>query len=177
MGKGSWATHIVTEGKGCIPLAEDVPLVSAASGQVNPLTVLGFLDTAAKKRHRGIVHTAGASALGRQLIRLCKARKVPLISLVRKQEYVKLLREEEGAEHVIVLREGWEQELKDLAAKLQVDCCFEAVGGEVFSKVFAAMPVPSTVYSYGCLSADMETTLPIESLLWGKVAAGFNLFG
>ncbi len=161
LGKGSWATHVITSGMSCIPLAEDVPVVSAASGQVNPLTVLGFLDTVDKKKHRGIVHTAGASALGRQLIRLCKLRNVPLISLVRKEEYVKLLKEEEGAEHVIVFREGWEQELKDLSAKLHIDCCFEAVGGEVFSKVFVAMPAQSTVYCYGCLSLDMKTTLPI----------------
>lgn len=44
---GTWATHIVLNIKSAsfFELDEDVPLSSAASGIVNPLTVLGFYYT------------------------------------------------------------------------------------------------------------------------------------
>ena len=41
---GSWATHVKTKIFNVIPIDPDVNICSAASGQVNPLTVLGFLD-------------------------------------------------------------------------------------------------------------------------------------
>jgi NADPH:quinone reductase-like Zn-dependent oxidoreductase len=50
----------------------DVPLSSAASGVVNPLTVIGFIEhfkTLGTKG--GIIHTAAASSLGKQLVKIC----------------------------------------------------------------------------------------------------------
>lgn len=66
---------------------EDVDLTSAASGIVNPLTVIGMIvnynKTPGKK---GIIHTAAASSLGRMLNRYCKTLGIPLLNIVRKEE-------------------------------------------------------------------------------------------
>lgn len=43
-------------------------LVSQISPCVNPMTVLGFVNTAYDGGHKSMVHTAGASALGTQCI-------------------------------------------------------------------------------------------------------------
>jgi NADPH2:quinone reductase len=63
---------------------EDVPVSSAASGVVNPLTVLGMVDTFRKGGYHGIVHTAAASALGRMLNKICQSEKIPLLNVVRR---------------------------------------------------------------------------------------------
>ncbi len=45
---------------------------SAASGIVNPLTVIGFVEHFKELKCKGIIHTAAASALGRMLNKLCQ---------------------------------------------------------------------------------------------------------
>jgi len=35
--------------------------------------------------HKGIIHTAAASALGRMLNKLCQKRNIPLLNIVRKK--------------------------------------------------------------------------------------------
>jgi len=50
---------------------EDVPVSSAASGIVNPLTVIGMIDEVKKRKQTSIIHTAAASALGRMLNKIC----------------------------------------------------------------------------------------------------------
>jgi len=98
-GSGSWAEYAVTAQFYVID--DDVPVSSAASGVANPLTVLGFINTVKSKKLGGIIHTAAASALGRQLVRITKTEKIPLLNIVRRKEQADLLRSE-GAEHVIV---------------------------------------------------------------------------
>ena len=48
-----------------------MPLSSAASGIINPLTVVGQVEHFRELGKKGIIHTAAASALGRMLNKLC----------------------------------------------------------------------------------------------------------
>lgn len=76
----------------CFEIDEDVSLTSAASGIVNPLTVVGMTDIYSKTPHKkGIIHTAAASALGRMLNKRCQTLGIPLLNIVRKQEQADLL--------------------------------------------------------------------------------------
>jgi hypothetical protein len=59
------------------PVTEDVPIESAASGVVNPVTVIGFIETFRKCNNKGstgkgIINSAAASALGRMLNKICQ---------------------------------------------------------------------------------------------------------
>jgi NADPH2:quinone reductase len=69
-GTGSWAEYAIPNM--FFEVDDDVPESSAASGIGNPLTVLGMIHTVKAKKHTGIIHTAAASALGRQLNKVCK---------------------------------------------------------------------------------------------------------
>jgi NADPH:quinone reductase len=67
-----------------------VPLCSAASGIVNPVTVMGMVDTFQKisirgEKGKGIIHTAAASALGRMLNKLCIKKNIPILNIVRRK--------------------------------------------------------------------------------------------
>lgn len=64
---------------------EDVPVSSAASGIVNPLTALGFVHQTKSNKEIGFIHTAAASALGRMVNKLCIKDKLTLINVVRRQ--------------------------------------------------------------------------------------------
>ena len=67
------------------PIDEDVDLTSAASGIVNPLTVIGIITNYNKvPGKKGIIHTVAASSLGRMLNRYCQSHGIPLLNIVRK---------------------------------------------------------------------------------------------
>jgi NADPH:quinone reductase len=66
---GMWAEYVVTLAKFCIPLRKDVDLEQGAVMLVNPLTAWALMDEARRGRHKAVVQTAGASALGRMIIR------------------------------------------------------------------------------------------------------------
>jgi len=82
---GAWAEFVAVDPSMCFPISEDVPMHSAASGLVNPLTVIGMTDIFQNTPVRkGIIHTAAASALGRQLNKRCIALGIPLLNIVRR---------------------------------------------------------------------------------------------
>lgn len=61
----------------------------------------------------GIIHTAAASALGRQLNKLAQKEGIPLLNIVRREAQAELLRKE-GATHVIVTEGDWQTKLKEI---------------------------------------------------------------
>lgn len=90
---GSWGQYATTIPFKAFAIGEDVPQGSAASGIVNPLTVIGMTDIFDTNPHKkGIIHTAAASALGRMLNKRCIRLGIPLLNIVRKQEHADLLK-------------------------------------------------------------------------------------
>lgn len=102
---GTWAEYTVANVQNCWVVDEDVPIESAASGVINPITVVGFVSTFRKWNNRGskgkgLINTAAASALGRMLNKFCQKENIPLLNIVRRAEQVKIL-QNEGAKHII----------------------------------------------------------------------------
>lgn len=65
------AEYCVTDIKGVIPVGDDIPLEQAAALFVNPLTAIGMVERLKELRSTTTIITAGASQLGRMLIKLC----------------------------------------------------------------------------------------------------------
>src|SRR5947207_3291836 len=78
---GTWAEYFVANANNCIPLKAELPIEQAACLIVNPLTATGLLDTARRAGHRGAVHTAGASQLGRMMLVMAAEVNYPLINI------------------------------------------------------------------------------------------------
>ena len=60
--------------------------ITAAAGAaltVNPMTALGFVETARAEGHAAIVHTAAASSLGQMLQKICASDGIPLVNIWR----------------------------------------------------------------------------------------------
>ena len=83
----------------CLPLG-DVSSEDGASAFVNPMTALGFVETAAMENQKGIIHLAAASNLGQMLVKICQEDGRPLVNIVRSDAQVELLKGL-GAEYIV----------------------------------------------------------------------------
>ncbi|WCL49842.1 zinc-binding dehydrogenase [Leptospira sp. GIMC2001] len=174
-GDGTWGEFMATEEENCIPLLDSVSLEAGASIFVNPMTAWAMVNRAIKSGHTGIVQTAGASALGKMVVRICKEKNIPLISIVRRDDQVAALHEI-GAEHVVNSSSAkFDREFMVLAKKQNTTYLLDAVAGEVAGKALTLMPAKSTLLSYGALS---EKEIPIHAgimIFQDKKVEGFWL--
>jgi NADPH:quinone reductase-like Zn-dependent oxidoreductase len=68
---GAWSNYTNVHKLSLFVIDEDVPVQSAASGIINPLTVIGIFSIIKKLGLNGIVQTAASSALGKMVNKLC----------------------------------------------------------------------------------------------------------
>ena len=174
-GNGTWAEYMATDSRGVVPLLKSVSLEQGASFLVNPLTAWTLLRIAKKGHHPGFVQTAAASALGHMMERLARRWRMNCINIVRRQEQVELLKKD-GAVHVLdSSAPGFEEALRVLCERHGIRLAFDAVGGELTSRVASAMPEGSKVIVYGALSGDNCQMSPSALIFGGKTMEGFWL--
>lgn len=148
---GSWCEYTTVTPFTCLEIDDDVDIQSAASGFVNPLTVTGFIDVLKARGHKGIIHTAASSSLGKMLNKLCKEEGIPLLGLVRRQESADLM-VSEGITDTLVTSGEWAPKLKELIEKKGYDCLFDCLGGgPTLDTILQSLPPKTGVYVYGVL--------------------------
>jgi len=129
IGGGMYADLRRIRAKDVIRLPDGASAADGASMFVNPLTALGFVETARSEGHTAIVHTAAASNLGQMLLRICAADGIPLVNVVRSRQQVELLRGL-GAAHVLDSTEdGFDARLVDAVGETGATAVFDATGG------------------------------------------------
>merc|ERR1719272_2785128 len=158
-------------------LPDGVAATDAASLFVNPLTVVGF------------VHTAAASQLGRMLVKHCKEEGVALVNIVRKQEQVDTLKAL-GSEYIV--NSSSPTFKADLLAAIKTTGAtigFDATGGGTLGMdILAAMnqslretypetvvgwygpPQKHSVYKYGGLdksNSEFTAAIGVGNWTWG----------
>jgi NADPH:quinone reductase len=153
-GEGVWAEYVAISAKNCIPVGDTLPVESAAAFVVNPFTSYALIERAHKKRAKAIIQTAGASQAGKGVIALARAAKVETISIVRRQEQVKMI-EDIGAKHVLVQgTPSFHGKLKALCDTLKPTIFFDAVGGPITAEVMDVMPQNSEAVVFGYLEEN-----------------------
>jgi len=139
-GGGMYAQYRLADAAVCLVLPDGVGAAAGASAFVNPMTVLGMVETMRAEGHSAIVHTAAASNLGQMLNRVCIEDGIPLVSIVRSAEQVRLLTGQ-GAEHVLDATTG--TFMADLTAALKATSAtiaFDAIGGgQLASRILTCM--------------------------------------
>jgi len=177
---GCWAEYMLTDANLCIPISKKVPFKQASMMFVNPMTALAFFDVYRKmpnssKKRRAIINTAAASALGKMVIKLGKMYGIPVVSIVRRDEQVKLL-QSEGAENILnSSNPDFDEQLKEVAHRLNATVAFDAIGGQMTRQILDAVPDESKIFVYGRLSPDECPILPGELVFNGKQILGFWL--
>lgn len=168
----------------CLVLPEGIAAAKGASSFVNPLTVLGMVETLRNEGHTALVHTAAASNLGQMLIKHCLAEDIELVNIVRQPEHVSLLKKL-GATYVCdSSAPGFKDELIQAIAATGATLGFDAIGGgELASTMLHSMEqalmlnsktlggygtaVHKQVYVYGGLDLGPTTITRSFGMAWG----------
>lgn len=153
-GDGTWAEYMVTSAQLCIPLKKTVTLEQGAMLLVNPLSALAIFEIAQQGKHRAIVSTAAASALGGMILCLGKRRNIPVIHVVRRPAQVDLVRRR-GGEHILNSSDAdFTGQLQTLAHKVQATLLLDAIGGNMTQQLADVAPFGSTILLYSRLSGQ-----------------------
>jgi NADPH:quinone reductase-like Zn-dependent oxidoreductase len=153
-----------TSAQSCIPLNKNVSFEKGAMLLVNPLTALAMLEIAQHGKHRAIISTAAASALGGMIIRLGKRHNIPIINVVRRQEQVDWVRGL-GSEYVLNSTDAdFVEQLRELAHKLGATLLLDAIGGNMTQQLAEAAPFGSTILMYSRLS-DQDSSIDPRTAL------------
>ena len=185
----AFSEYAIADAAMCLPLG-DHSAEAGASSFVNPMTALGFVETARMEGQKTIVHSAAASNLGQMLNRICQEDGIALVNIVRKDAQAELLRSQ-GAAHVVNSSDD------DFMAQLRnaidatdgffgfdpigggqmVDTCFKAMEQVAVRKMSEysryGSNQPKKMYIYGRL--DLGPTILTPSYGFGWTLAGWLL--
>src|ERR1700704_4776277 len=181
---GMYAQYRVVKASDCLVLPDGISARQGASALINPLTVLGMVETMRREGHSALVHTAAASNVGQMLNRVCLTDGIPLVNIVRSQTQAEALRLL-GAKHVLdssspTFGRNLVGALKETGATL----AFDAIGGGTMAgTIVAAMeealcakaksysrygsPIHKQVYIYGMLSPGPRILEGNFGMAWG----------
>ena len=174
-GDGTWAEFMVTSAMKTVTLPRGLSLEEGAMMLVNPMTALAFIRLAREKNHRAMVNNAAASALGKMLIRLCSREKIPLISIVRREEQVQELKDL-GAHYVLnSSNTSFLVDYRNLTQELGATLILDAVTGEDSINLLKEAPRGATLLAYARLSGEALALDPGSLIREEKRVAGFQL--
>ncbi len=183
-GGSMYSQYRVAPAFNCLVMNEGTTPEQAASSFVNPLTALSMVETMRLEGHKALVHTAAASNLGQMLVKICQDDEVPLVTIVRNEEQVQLLKNL-GAEYVC--NSSAPSFMEDLVAALvatEATIAFDAIGGgDLVGKILTAMEIAinknsteysrygsavhKQVYIYGGLDRGATTFKRSFGMAWG----------
>ena len=109
------------------------------------------------------------------LSRECKESGITLITVTRRDEVHKMLKQED---EIVLNSESpdFTEEITEMAREHNAKACFEAVGGVLTGKILKAMPDDSVMYIYGLLSQSDLKNIPADEFIFrNKRIEGFWL--
>jgi NADPH:quinone reductase-like Zn-dependent oxidoreductase len=182
-GGSMYAQYRVISAAACLQLPAGARAADGAASFVNPMTVLGMIETMRMEGHTALVHTAAASNLGQMLNRACIEEKIPLVSIVRSAAQADLLRGE-GATWVCDSSSAtFMTDLTGAVAATNATIAFDAVGGgSLAGRILTAMEAALTagaefsrygsavhkqVYIYGGLDRGPTELTRGFGMAWG----------
>lgn len=129
IGGSMYADYRKIAARDVIVLPEGASSADGAAMFVNPLTALGFVETARGEGHKAIVHTAAASNLGQMLQRICLADGIPLVNIVRSQQQADIVRKI-GAQYIVDSSAAdFREQLAKAISETGATIAFDAIGG------------------------------------------------
>lgn len=172
---GAWGQYIAVPGDKVFHLHPENSFEEGASHFVNPVTLALMLRQVQKEGHKAVIHSAGASSLGKMMIRYFKEHGIKTINLVRrddvKEELIRL-----GADYVLNIKDSdFEQQIEEIAKKENATKFFDAIGGDFTVKVLRKMPPKSVVSVYGLLSKQTDITVSLWDLFAGRTLNWFSV--
>ena len=183
-GGGMYTQYRCLNANQCLPLLEGTTAEQGASCFVNPMTVLGMVETMRMEGHTALVHTAAASNLGQMLNRVCLSDGIGLTNIVRSSEQVTMLSRQGSVHTVDSSQENFQAELTRAITDTGATLGFDAVGGgNLAGKILGCMEISAQskmagysaygsdiykqIYIYGGLDMSPTTLNRSFGLSWG----------
>jgi len=173
---GNWAEYAVIPAKQARPVAADIPDDQVASFFVNPATVLAMVrHVLAVPKGEWLLQSAAGSALGKMIIRLCKADGIRTINVVRRREAVAELKAL-GGDVVLCSADGpIDGQVRAATGGDGVRYAVDPVGGDTGTEVFQSLGSDSRMLVYGTLSGEPLRVDPRLMISGKRVVEGFWL--
>lgn len=172
---GTWAEYMVTKASYCFPIPDSISDEQGSMLLVNPMTAVAFFDIIRYEKHKALVNSAAAGALGSMIRFLGKKFNIPVINIVRGEEQVNML-VSDGARYVLDNSDkDFSEKLQKLSLELKATIAFDPIAGSFTQQLLYALPYGSTVVLYGNLSGTEQGTLLRPLLDENKKLHGFYL--
>ena len=178
---GTWAAFADVPAKRVIPIGDSVSVEEAATFFVNPATAWVLCREVLNVPRGGVLlQSAGASNLGRMIVRLGRREGFRTVSIVRREEQrAELL--SLGADGVIVfdIEKDEPGELANRIAEAgyggSIRHAIDPVGGRLVSAVLNALGPEARLILFGSLCFDDSPISPRHMLTTGQSIEGFWL--
>ena len=172
---GTWAEYMVTSASFCFPIPKTISDEQGSMLLVNPMTALAFFDIISYEKHRAVINSAAAGALGNMIRILGKKHNIPVINVVKNDQQSRNLIKD-GAEYVLNNSDSdFTDKLRILSKELSATLALDPVSGSYTQLLLEALPYGATVIIYGNLSGTGEGTTLRPLLLENKKLHGFYL--
>ena len=172
---GTWAEYMVTSASYCFPIPKAISDEQGAMLLVNPMTAAAFFDIIDHDKHKAIVNSAAAGALGGMIRFLGSKYHISVINVVRNEEQAKML-QDKGAKYVLNnTDEGFIDQLTSLTHELKATLALDPIGGSFTQVLLDALPYGGTVILYGNLSGIEQGTYLRALVTDNKKIHGFYL--
>jgi NADPH:quinone reductase-like Zn-dependent oxidoreductase len=172
---GFWAEYVKVPAARCLPLGAVVPVEAAACALVNPLTAWALFDPVRTGAEPALVQTAGASQVGRMIVRLGKRYRKPVVSVVHRSGLVDTLRAEGAGDVLDSSAPDFETRLREQCARWKIRYAVDAVGGPIVATIGRALEPGGTVHVYGALSLKNAEADPLALIFRDATVKGFWL--
>ena len=165
--KGTWATHICCSEEELEVVLNNLPMEQSAMAAINPLTAELLLE---KLQPEGdwFVQNAANSAVGIALIQLAKARNIPCVNLVRREELITPLKEL-GAEHVFLDNDDAVAQIKELSKHYgKPSHAFNSVGGQSAYRMAKTLRNGGQHVTFGGMTGE-QVRFPTRYLIFNDI--------
>lgn len=154
---GAWCDSLVCEAREAFPIPPGLPVEQAAMAAVNPATALRLLlDFVPLKPGDWLIQNAANSGVGRQVIRLARARQLRTVNLVRRPEQVAEL-ETWGGDVVLVQDDTLAEQIRARTGGAALTLGLNAVGGAALRGLVRALAPGATLVTYGAMAREPFT--------------------
>lgn len=172
---GTWAEYMVTSASYCFPIPKTISDEQGSMLLVNPMTAVAFFDMIIHDRHKAIVNSAAAGALGGMVRFLAKKYNISAINVVRNEQQAEMLRIE-GAKYVLNNTDAeFIDQLSSLSNEIKATLALDPIGGSYTQVLLEALPYGGTVILYGNLSGSDQGTYLRPLVMDNKKIYGFYL--
>ena len=175
VGIGTWATHMVADAKGLIPLPNEVDPIQLSMITVNPPTASLLLSEFVElKAGDWVIQNAANSGVGSYLIALAKLRGLKTVNVVRRESLIEPLLAA-GADVVLVDGKDLAKQVKAATDGAAIKLGIDAVGGAATDRLGGALTDGATLVNYGAMSGEACLLAPTVIIFKDITVRGFWL--